>query len=447
MNNSTLINLRKKLAEHPNYKVLVVFKGRHPFLTDLDGLDLSCCASILIMNSFYAKSTSKELLSRFNFVCWFDGGDYWKGDALARLDLLSFPEVEEIINVLVQSVSPDRIRLVAMEESFVRFAAILREKCKIPGPKTVDTEPFTSKVRMKILARTQKIPVPKFQIVSPAGLLKSEENLKSLEEFVGYPMILKPAHGVGGAGVYKLFYREELLEWLEIRSNGSGSAVYLAEEYVEAEEYNLYALVQKRDVQFFPTILVVRKSTVLGSLRTGSPLATSSATENPELNSRALEFGGQILDALNPYPNSVVMIQMFLTNQESEFKFSKVAYRVPDAMNCVALQQNSGISPETVHIMAQIKRLRLADYEKPRRHFGAVVYPWKKGVVLSIPPLPEKELDSDSELFNYVKQGQQLDKACNVGDVASKIYLWNSDHSRLVADIHYLCDNYAPVIS
>lgn len=434
------------MAKHPTFKVLVVFKGRLPFVTDLDGLDLSSnCISILIMNSYYLKTTPKELLLHFDFVCWFDGGDYWKGDSLARMDQLSFPEVEEMINKLVQVVPSSQLRLVAMEESLVRFAAMLREKCKIPGPKTVDTEPFTSKVRMKILACTQKIPVSKFQIISPAGLLTSEENLKSLEEYVGYPMILKPAQGVGGAGVYKMFYREELLEWLE--NHGSGYAVYVAEEFMEAKEYRLCALVQKRNVQFFPTISMVRRSTVLGSLRTGSPLATSSTAELPaELNERAVEFGKQILDSLNPYPNSLVVIQMFLTNQESEFKFSKVAYRVPDARNCVVLQQNTGISPETIQIMAQIKRLKLSDYEKQCKHFCVVMYPYKPGIVRHIPELPKNILTSRAELRVFVKEGQQVKKAQNSGDVILNIYLWNCDHSALVKDIDYLCDNYAPIL-
>jgi len=69
-----------------------------------------------------------------------------------------------------------------MEESFVRFASSLRVKYHIPGPKSEETEGFTSKIRMKTIARTQGIPICNFQIISPAGLLHSEEYMSSIQQ-------------------------------------------------------------------------------------------------------------------------------------------------------------------------------------------------------------------------------------------------------------------------
>uniref|UniRef100_A0A915JKX2 Uncharacterized protein n=1 Tax=Romanomermis culicivorax TaxID=13658 RepID=A0A915JKX2_ROMCU len=160
MHNSTLDDIKNQLKLNPKLILLIVLKGRHHFLTDLKDLNLknsdkSQCVSVLLMNSYFMPKIGLDVQHRFHYVIWFDGGEFWNGETSAKLDKLFFPDIDFMIGRFVKICPGKRIRLISMEESLVRFVSMLREKYAIEGPKSVDTECFTSKIQMKTVARTQ----------------------------------------------------------------------------------------------------------------------------------------------------------------------------------------------------------------------------------------------------------------------------------------------------
>lgn len=159
MHPSLLEELHYSFNVDPSLTLIVIIKGRHPFTTNLQGLDLKNpdrkCRSLLLMNSFFAAQTPETFCNLFHYVVYFEGSTFWHGDSMARLDKLYFKDIDFMIGRLVMTLSANRIRLVSMEESFVRFSSLLRVKYHIPGPKSDETEGMTSKIRMKTIARTQ----------------------------------------------------------------------------------------------------------------------------------------------------------------------------------------------------------------------------------------------------------------------------------------------------
>lgn len=201
--NETLSLVGNLTSKNPDKLFLGVIKGRYPFITDLAGLDLSNTVSVLFLNSALRSVIPETTLTLFDLTVWFDGGEFWTGNNLSHLDTLDFPNLRSTVIEICGLVGAQKMRLVAMEEQFVRFVAEIRKTCKIPGPKPNDIEPYSDKVKIKFVASTNRIRTAQFKIVQKIDL-QDENNLKLLETAIVYPMFIKPVHGVGGAGTHKV---------------------------------------------------------------------------------------------------------------------------------------------------------------------------------------------------------------------------------------------------
>lgn len=202
MNSDSLKKLQDLRTKCPDKIVLGVIKGRHTFHTNLSGLDLSNCISVFFANSALTKIITQQVISHFDVVSWFDGGEFWSDNNLAHLDLLEFPNLKSQIEQLCQLVGSKNVRLVAMEEQFVRYVSEIRSQYNIPGPKPKDVELFSDKAKIKIAANEKNIPTAKYTIVHKQDL--TEDMVVRLEELVPYPMFVKPINGVGGIGTEKV---------------------------------------------------------------------------------------------------------------------------------------------------------------------------------------------------------------------------------------------------
>lgn len=192
--------------------VIIAIKGRYPFVTNLQGLDLSDCISVLLLNSYHADKVPKEQHGLFDLVHHFDAGEFWVGGALARLDALELPQLDRSIDDLIKAfkaAGPNfditRLRLAVLEEPFVRAAAKIRQRYGIPGPKLEDVDRFADKALMKQLASEGGLDMAKYVIVTPRVIHEGKVKISSLESHIGYPMMFKPVHGVGSAGMVSIY--------------------------------------------------------------------------------------------------------------------------------------------------------------------------------------------------------------------------------------------------
>lgn len=235
--------------------------------------------------------------------------------------------------------------------------------------------------------------------------------------------------------------RHQLLDWLESESHANST--FLAEEYIEGREINILGFCQNGKMEFFPSVLVVRPPiTIFQFLNTGKPLPVYNGIDLDE-KERFFSFGQQVATAFDAIEGSLFFVQFFDTDKG--FVLNEIACRPPGAIGSVIFYQNSGISPESIHIMGQMRPVTLNDYLKPMPHFGMIVYPKRGCKECKLVDIPKDRLSSKVDGLWLVKQGQNLSKATNVGDVIVRIYLWNADYKSLLNDLEYLNDNYDPI--
>ncbi|MCR5350025.1 MAG: ATP-grasp domain-containing protein [Acholeplasmatales bacterium] len=108
-------------------------------------------------------------------------------------------------------------------EYWLRQDAKLRTDFNINGAKTSDVISFTSKSDMKDFYIQAGVPVARYKFVTTF-----EEDLKFINEEVGFPVVVKPNVGVGAAATYKIKNEEELKKF----HNSNIQVPYIMEEFI-----------------------------------------------------------------------------------------------------------------------------------------------------------------------------------------------------------------------
>ncbi len=119
-------------------------------------------------------------------------------------------------------------RVECLWEPGMLLAARLREAIGVPGLSVERTIPFRNKERMKQLLDASGIRTPRHRAA------KSEAEIRSAAEQIGYPLIVKPIAGAGSADTYRVVDRHELDEAIAKTRHVEELSV---EEFVDGEEY------------------------------------------------------------------------------------------------------------------------------------------------------------------------------------------------------------------
>ena len=108
-------------------------------------------------------------------------------------------------------------------EYWLRQDAKLRTDFNINGAKMDDVVSFTSKSEMKDFYKKAGVPVARYKFCTSV-----EEDLKYIEEEIGFPVVVKPNVGVGAQATYRLENKEDLVNFYK-----KGFQVpYIMEEYI-----------------------------------------------------------------------------------------------------------------------------------------------------------------------------------------------------------------------
>ena len=111
-------------------------------------------------------------------------------------------------------------------EYWLRQDAKLRTDFNITGAKDSDVISFTSKSDMKDFYIKAGVPVARYKFVTTY-----EEDLKFIEEEVGFPVVVKPNVGVGASATYKIQNKTDLKKFHE----GAHRVPYILEEFITGD--------------------------------------------------------------------------------------------------------------------------------------------------------------------------------------------------------------------
>ncbi|MBR6071299.1 MAG: ATP-grasp domain-containing protein [Acholeplasmatales bacterium] len=108
-------------------------------------------------------------------------------------------------------------------EYWLRQDAKLRTDFNINGAKMDDVVSFTSKSEMKDFYKKAGVPVARYKFCTNV-----EDDLKYIEDEIGFPVVVKPNVGVGAQATYRLENKEDLINFYK-----KGFQVpYIMEEYI-----------------------------------------------------------------------------------------------------------------------------------------------------------------------------------------------------------------------
>ena len=191
-------------------------------------------------------------------------------EALASyLQVPAMGDVEEVkrrILAWLGGRSPDRVE--ALWEPMQILAAELREQLRLPGMRVDAVHGFRDKPLMRARVERAGIRVPKTIRV------RSKAEARAALASVGFPAILKPVDGAGGADTHRVDDEEQFEHALTTMAHVAEATV---EEFVSGEEFTYETLcidgriVYESVCRYDPVVLVARRnewiSPIIQSLR------------------------------------------------------------------------------------------------------------------------------------------------------------------------------------
>ena len=144
------------------------------------------------------------------------------------------------VDWLMRSRKVDRI--VALDDFDVEKAAYLREEFRLPGMGQTTARYFRDKLAMRVQARDQGVPVPRF---SP---LFNDVELTEFANTVEYPCLIKPRGEASATGITKVHSAEEL--WRTVHGLGENRSQYLVEQFRPGDVYHVDAISVDGEVEF-----------------------------------------------------------------------------------------------------------------------------------------------------------------------------------------------------
>jgi len=112
-------------------------------------------------------------------------------------------------------------------------AALIRERYRLQGPDLLLTQALTNKAIQRKLWTEKGIPIPKWR------LTHSLDEIKSISEDIGFPVIVKPTDSSGSRGVTKVNNKKELRMAAELALEFSREKAILVESYLSGTEFTV----------------------------------------------------------------------------------------------------------------------------------------------------------------------------------------------------------------
>jgi hypothetical protein len=177
-------------------------------------------------------------------------------------------------------------RLESNNEYWLRSDARLRTDFNINGVKLKDVESFISKSHMKDFYIKAGVPVARYKF-----LTNLEDDLKYIEDVLGYPVVVKPDVGVGALATYRIKNKNDLIEFYKRGYN----VPYIMEEYIEGDIISFDGIVDENSNVVFSDNEVFPPS-IMDIVNENLELAYYV---NKEVPKNVFEIGQKVLKAFN----------------------------------------------------------------------------------------------------------------------------------------------------
>lgn len=176
-------------------------------------------------------------------------------------------------------------RLESNNEYWLETDARLRTDFNIEGLKIAEIEKIKFKSKMKKVFKKAGIATARGELFN-----KIDEAEKFIEK-VGYPVVVKPDNGVGAADTYKLNNHDQLVDFVDKKSN----LKYIMEEYIEGKIHTFDGLTDKDGNIIFSSSLIFEEG-IMETVNQGLDIFCYIPRRLPE---DIVEVGKKTVEAFN----------------------------------------------------------------------------------------------------------------------------------------------------
>jgi biotin carboxylase len=228
---------------------------------------------------------------------------------------------DDVIRRVVDWLGPHRVdRVEGLWEVVALLAARLRERLGVPGMSVDTVSGFRDKVLMKERVGSAGLRVPQSQRV------RASDEVRAFARRVGYPIVVKPIDGAGGADTWRIGSAEELERTLELVRHVPEASV---EEWVTGQELTYETLcVDGRPVfesvsAYYPNVLEARQQEWI------SPIIFTFRNPGADEFAQGRKLGQDVIRALRMGSGFTHM--EWFRKDGGEAVFGEVACRPPGA--------------------------------------------------------------------------------------------------------------------
>lgn len=385
---------------------------------------------------YHPKNHRMILIAGENCLTNLSNADRWLFDEIYPLGKFSLETVDPIVKKYLTPNAAEDLILLNCEEESSLLCAQLRARYHLTGRTEAAVLPFVDKLVMKEKLTNAPVRTPKHILFDKDSYQKSPVAcIKTIEEQIGYPLIIKPTQGSGSVGAVKIERFEELPSQLELLQGDAQE--YEIDEFIVGKIHHCDALVRDQNILFFAAGEYLNPCLEFDK---GKPAGTRILLESDPLKNRLRQFTSQIIAFLQP-PNGMIHLEVFKTVQD-ELVFLEIGARPPGGYIVPTYYKMYGVNLEILHYQVQLGLPITIPEQSTSLYAASCYFPSKKGVVLE---LKRPNLQCKHSMKFFVKVGEQLHPSVGLDGASGAIMYWSDNYSTLLADFELL-RNFDPLV-
>lgn len=342
-------------------------------------------------------------------------------------EIIAFDDVtllalDASLQKFLDSYARNDIFLMTNDESCTVICAQLRDRYHLLGPSESTMLPFVDKGLMKKKLQNTAIRCPRYVLHDDDQLQENTEHyLSRIENYLNYPMIVKPTTSYGSLNTEKIQDRRDLIRCLS--DANAIDQFFEIDEFIEGDLYHCDGIVlDKKMIVFF----ACRYNTPCANFTKGVPLGSLILLNQNPLRARLLAFTESCLTALD-VPDGAFHLEAFV-NHRDEIIFLEVGARAPGAMVIPTYELMTKINLEEMHFRVQLHQSIQTVMPGITKYAAWICYPKHRGFVRGFNP--HKSL-SVCEIRYLVKENDLLEQASGLLDVSATLLITNQSYAAL----------------
>lgn len=302
--------------------------------------------------------------------------------------------------------------VVAATEASVDLAARIRRDLKLPGTPIEVSNLLHNKFKMKKAARSHKIPITHFHLIS------DEDTPEDLVCKLGLPLVIKPVAESGARGVVVIKDINQLQEHMK--------AGLLAESFVKGREISVETLIYEGKLIFHNITDYLhqwRKSIMPANL--------------PEsLEQQILKINDRVIQSFG-VENGMTHSEFYIT--ESGPVFGEMAVRPPGGYYMNLNEEAYGFDPWAAYVQIECGGERPTVIEEPTKFAAVVVFHPGQGTVSQILGVEEARKVSENFEFKFrLKVGDTVSEHLSTSSECGHVLMSSECETALIEKIDFI---------